>query len=182
MNEKLAHPTDTATFRHLPKEDMISVLEELPASLETTVSGITVEGFWPHRTLLYPDPREQWPVPDIVGHLCDSARVWGNRLRHLVYDQEIPLEEFDAEYTARVSAYYLRPVASILREYRLLTQATAKFLRTITAAQWDMVYPNATDGTQTFHDLVVVEVHHEHTHIFGELPENIAVALAAMKR
>lgn len=105
-----------------------------------------------------------WSLSEILGHLCDSARYWGARMRMVLHEEHPQLEVFDQDLFVRLAAYRYLPAATLAQEFRLLSEANVASLRGLTPEQWQREGVHSERGSITLHDIVTIEVEHELGH------------------
>lgn len=108
---------------------------------------------------------DEWTTSEIAGHLCDAARYWGARMRRVVHQDEPQLENFDENMLVRLGAHRYWPLEDLLREFRLLSEANAAFLRGLAPEQWERTGVHETRGRLTLREIVAIEADHEQGHV-----------------
>lgn len=108
---------------------------------------------------------EGWSESEIMGHLCDSARYWGARMRRVVHEERPTLEIFDQDQLVRLAAYVYRPVDELRREFRLISESTVAFLRQVPPEAWDRAGIHTERGAITLREIVAIEAAHESAHV-----------------
>jgi hypothetical protein len=106
----------------------------------------------------------EWTPAEILGHLCDGARVWGGRMRRVVREEEPELEPFDEALALRVAGYHWKRLEPLLAEFRIVSEDTLAFLRGLTPDDWTRVGRHTTLGRVGLGDLVRIEMEHERDH------------------
>lgn len=108
---------------------------------------------------------EEWTPSEIAGHLCDSARYWGRRMRRVAYEERPALEIFDENASVRLAAYRYKTLAPLLGELRLLSADTVAFLRALPSDAWERVGVHPERGPLTLHAIAEIEAEHEQMHV-----------------
>jgi hypothetical protein len=106
----------------------------------------------------------EWTPAEILGHVCDGARVWGGRMRRVVHEDEPELEAFDEELAIRVAGYRWKALEPLLAEFRIVSDDTLAFLRGLAASDWARVGRHPTRGHVTLGELARIELDHEQEH------------------
>ena len=80
---------------------------------------------------------DKWSIKEIVGHLCDTERVFAYRALRIGRGDTTPLPSFDDQaYVAEVRAGN-RTLAGLAAEWGDVRQATIALFRNLPAAAWD---------------------------------------------
>jgi hypothetical protein len=115
----------------------------------------------------------EWTPAEILGHICDGARVWGGRMRRVAREERPELESFDEGMALRVAGYRWKRLEPLLAEFRIVSDDTLAFLRGLTAGEWTRVGRHPTLGRVSLGDLARIEMEHERDHA-RQLREAIA--------
>jgi hypothetical protein len=115
----------------------------------------------------------EWAAAEILGHVCDGARVWGGRMRRVVREKEPELESFDEGAALRVAGYRWKRLEPLLAEFRIVSDDTLAFLRSLTPGDWTRVGRHPALGRVSLGDLARIEMEHERDHA-RQLRETIA--------
>jgi hypothetical protein len=115
----------------------------------------------------------EWTPAEILGHICDGARVWGGRIRHVVCEEKPELESFDESMALRVAGYRWKRLEPLLAEFRIVSDDTLAFLRGLTPGDWTRVGRHPTLGRVSLGALARIEMEHERDHT-RQLREAIA--------
>ncbi len=115
----------------------------------------------------------EWTPAEILGHVCDGARVWGGRMRRVAREEEPELESFDEGMALRVAGYRWKRLEPLLAEFRIVSDDTLAFLRGLTPGDWTRVGRHPTLGRVSLGDLARIEMEHERDHA-RQLREAIA--------
>jgi hypothetical protein len=105
-----------------------------------------------------------WTPAEILGHTCDGARVWGGRMRRVVYEDEPELEVFDEGLALRVAGYRWKALEPLLAEFRIVSDDTLAFLRGLAASDWMRVGRHPALGRIALGELARIEMEHEREH------------------
>jgi hypothetical protein len=142
-------------------DDLIAALAAIPDRLETLARQAGITG---KATPSAAAPAGAWTPSEVVGHLCDSARYWGARMRRVVHEQSPAMDLFDEGTMVRLAAYRYWPLDLLLREFRLLGEDTVAFLRALPAEAWQRSGGHAERGPLTLRQIVEIEAEHEQNH------------------
>jgi hypothetical protein len=106
----------------------------------------------------------EWTPAEILGHVCDGARVWGGRMRRVVREEKPELESFDEGMALRVAGYRWKRLEPLLAEFRIVSDDTLAFLRGLAPDDWTRVGRHPTLGRVSLGDLARIEMEHERDH------------------
>jgi len=106
----------------------------------------------------------EWTPSEILGHVCDGARVWGGRMRRVVREDEPELEAFDEGMALRVAGYRWKRLEPLLAEFRSVSNDTLAFLRGLAPGEWMRVGRHPALGRVSLGDLARIEMEHERDH------------------
>ncbi len=79
---------------------------------------------------------DKWTVRDIVGHLCDSERIFAVRALRFARADAAPLPGFDEKLYVPAGEFAERTLASLIAELRAVRAATVTLLEGLPAAAW----------------------------------------------
>lgn len=146
-------------------QEIIAMMAGAPDQLETALA------MQPQTQPATPPPNdapggeESWTVSEIVGHLCDSARLYGARMRLAVFEERPTLEPFDQDSLVRMTAYRYQAPSELARQFRVVSEANVAFLRGLAPEQWERVGVHAERGPLTTREIAAVQSGHEQAHI-----------------
>jgi hypothetical protein len=129
--------------RPTPSEYPAAEYSELVASIREDEPWLALEsqpgeverllGSLPEERLLYRYAPGKWSVKEVLGHLCDSDRVFSYRALRFGRDDPTPLHNFDEGLYARTGRFDARPIADLLAEFRAARAATLALFRSFDA-------------------------------------------------
>jgi hypothetical protein len=106
----------------------------------------------------------KWSVKDIVGHLCDTERVFAYRALRIGRGDTTPLPSFeDQAYVAEVRAED-RTLADLAAEWGDIRRATISLFRHLPAGAWERL-GTASDQPISVRALAYVIVGHARHHL-----------------
>ncbi len=111
------------------------------------------------------DSTDEWTASEIVGHLCDASRLWGGRMRRVLFEDEPTLPLFDENESVTLAAYRYTPVETLAREFRLISEGIVAQLQGLTPAQWERTGTHPERGRLTLKEIVSIEANHERLHV-----------------
>jgi len=135
-------------------DSLIATLASLPDRVDALVAQASATT---------PQPGE-WTANQIVGHLCDAARMWGGRMRFIVFEDEPHFVIFDENAYVMQSGYRYVPLATLAAVYRLNCEANVALLRSLTPEQWERAGVHPERGRLTLREIVSLETEHERQH------------------
>jgi hypothetical protein len=71
----------------------------------------------------------KWSVREVVGHLCDSERIFGYRALRIARADSTPLPGYDEDHFVAHSDFDRVPLADLLEEWTLLRRANLALFR-----------------------------------------------------
>lgn len=105
-----------------------------------------------------------WTPSEIAGHLGDAARIYGGRMRRVVYEDSPRLEVFDEALEVRNGGFRYKPLGPLVREYLRLNAANVAFLCARAPADWERTGIHSERGAMTLRALAETEAAHEQGH------------------
>ncbi|HEX9581687.1 MAG TPA: DinB family protein [Gemmatimonadales bacterium] len=79
----------------------------------------------------------KWSVKEVLGHLCDTERVFGYRLLRIARGDPAPLAGFDENAYVPAGKFGARPLASLLAEWVAVRQATLALVHSLPHEAWE---------------------------------------------
>lgn len=137
--------------------ELIESLASMPDRLEAAVAAL--------------GPREAapgadgWSARELTGHLCDAARMWGARMRLAALEDRPQLEPYDQDAFVRLAAYRYIPAGELARQFRVVSEPTAAFLRGLQASDWERAGIHDERGVLTVREIAAIEAEHEREHV-----------------
>lgn len=147
----------------LTNDDLVALLASAPDRLDATLAANTRQEPAPQPGVTTGEG--EWTTSELVGHLCDAARYWGGRMRLVVYEDEPALPVYDQDTFVRLAAYRYVPVATLAREFRLISEANVALLRGLRPEAWQRGGRHEERGRLTLRALVEIEAEHEGDHV-----------------
>lgn len=78
----------------------------------------------------------KWSVREVLGHLCDTERLFGTRAVCIARGDTTPLPGFDENRYVEQGNFESRPVESLLREFEMLRAANLEFVGSLAREAW----------------------------------------------
>ena len=145
--------------------------EELIAALEAVAAQVSPIAERPGATAQPPITTggaandTDWTASEVMGHLCDAARLWGARMRRVVYEANPTLTMFDENEFVQLAAYRYVPLAPLTREFLLVSAGNTDFLRSLSSEQWERSGTHPERGVLSLRAIVEIEAGHEQGHL-----------------
>lgn len=79
---------------------------------------------------------EKWSVKEVVGHLIDTERIFGQRAFRFARNDRTPLPAFDQDEYARVANYATRQMGDIANELELVRRSNLALLNSLDEVAW----------------------------------------------
>lgn len=76
----------------------------------------------------------KWSVKEVIGHVCDSERVFSYRAMRIARGDTTPLASFDQDAYVPAGGFDARPTAELAAEYDAIRGATLTLLHSFDAA------------------------------------------------
>jgi hypothetical protein len=111
--------------------DPILVMREQLTALPTLFSSVSPEKAG-HRYA-----PGKWSVREVVGHLCDTERVFTYRLMRIARGDATPLPGFDETAYVPTGEFDARPLGNLVAEWTAVRQASLALVHSIPVAAWE---------------------------------------------
>jgi uncharacterized damage-inducible protein DinB len=109
--------------------DIFALLSDQPDELRVLLQGISdVEAN------THPAPGE-WSVKEVVGHICDTERIFAYRALRIARGDTTPLPGFEQDDYVRATDFNARTVSDLVEEFTLQRRANLLCFRPLTAAE-----------------------------------------------
>jgi len=79
---------------------------------------------------------DKWSAKEVLGHVCDSERVFAYRALRISRADATPLEGFEQDDYVRNGPFAGAPLAEIIEDYIAVRRATITLLRNLEEAAW----------------------------------------------
>ena len=80
---------------------------------------------------------DKWSVKEVLGHLCDSERIFAYRLLRIGRADVTPLPGFDENAYVPAADFDARPLAELLREFQAIRASTIALSEGLPSAGWE---------------------------------------------
>jgi len=79
---------------------------------------------------------EKWSAKELLGHVCDTERIFAYRALRIARADATPLEGFEQDDYVRNGSFALRPMADLVEEFAAVRRATLSLFRNLDEAAW----------------------------------------------
>jgi len=79
---------------------------------------------------------DKWSAKEVLGHVCDTERVFAYRALRISRDDRTPMEGFEQDDYVRNGPFGKAPLAEIIEDYIAIRRATLTLLRNLDEAAW----------------------------------------------
>ena len=79
---------------------------------------------------------DKWSAKEVIGHVCDTERVFAYRALRIARADQTPMEGFEQDDYVRNGPFAKEPLAEIIEDYIAIRRATLTLLRTLDEAAW----------------------------------------------
>jgi hypothetical protein len=80
---------------------------------------------------------DKWSVKEVLGHLCDSERIFAYRLLRIGRADATPLPGFEENAYVPPADFDARPLAELLREFQAIRASTLTLAEGLPSAAWE---------------------------------------------
>jgi uncharacterized damage-inducible protein DinB len=79
---------------------------------------------------------DKWSVKDLLGHLCDTERIFAYRLLRIARGDTTPLPGFEENDYARAAGAHQRPYRDLLAEWSVVRDASSALASSLRDRDW----------------------------------------------
>jgi hypothetical protein len=79
---------------------------------------------------------EKWTVKGVVGHVCDTERIFAYRALRISRNDQTPIEGFEQDDYVRYGPFAHCRLADLVAEFRDVRRATVSLFRSLDEAAW----------------------------------------------
>jgi len=79
---------------------------------------------------------EKWSAKEVLGHVCDTERVFAYRALRIARADATPLEGFEQDDYVRNGPFAQRPLSDLVEDFIAVRRATLSLLRNLDEAAW----------------------------------------------
>jgi uncharacterized damage-inducible protein DinB len=106
---------------------------------------------------------EKWSAKEVIGHICDSERIFAYRALRISRADSAPMEGFEQDDYVRNGPFAQRPLADLVEDFIAVRRATLSLLRNLDEAAWlrrGMTNKNEVTVRALAYIIAGHEVHH----------------------
>jgi uncharacterized damage-inducible protein DinB len=79
---------------------------------------------------------EKWSAKEVLGHVCDTERIFAYRALRISRGDATPIEGFEQDDYVKNGPFARRPIADAIEDYIAVRRATLSLLRSLEEAAW----------------------------------------------
>lgn len=79
---------------------------------------------------------DKWSLKEVLGHVCDSERIFTYRAMRIARGDRTPLAGFEQDDYVRNSPFAHRPLADLIEDYIAVRRATISLYRNLDESAW----------------------------------------------
>jgi len=79
---------------------------------------------------------EKWSAKEVLGHVCDTERIFAYRALRISRADATPVEGFEQDDYVRNGPFAHRPLADLVEDFIAVRRATLSLLRNLDEAAW----------------------------------------------
>jgi hypothetical protein len=79
---------------------------------------------------------DKWTAKEVLGHVCDTERIFAYRALRISRGDRTPIEGFEQDDYVRNGPFAHRPLAELIEDYIAVRRATLTLLRNLDEAAW----------------------------------------------
>ena len=81
---------------------------------------------------------EKWSAKQVLGHICDTERIFAYRALRIARGDRTPIEGFEQDDYVRNAPFVQLPISEIIDEYIAVRRATLTLLRNFDEPAWTL--------------------------------------------
>lgn len=78
----------------------------------------------------------KWTVKELLGHVCDTERIFAYRALRISRGDQTPIEGFEQDDYVRNGPFAHRPLAEVIEDYIAVRRATLTLFRNLDEQAW----------------------------------------------
>lgn len=106
---------------------------------------------------------EKWTAKEVLGHVCDTERIFAYRTLRIARGDSTPIEGFEQDDYVRNGPYGRVALAEVIEDYIAVRRATLTLLRNLDEAAWlrrGIANKNEVSVRAIAYTIVGHELHH----------------------
>ncbi|HET9407361.1 MAG TPA: DinB family protein [Candidatus Sulfotelmatobacter sp.] len=113
-----------------PEGDILGTLDEQRKQMLLILSGRSeADGDFRYAP-------EKWSAKEVLGHLCDTERVFAYRALRISRGDKTPMEGFDQDDYVRNGPFARRSLGEVIEDYIAVRRATLSLFRNLDETMW----------------------------------------------
>ncbi len=114
----------------VPGEDILGTLDSQRRQMMLLLSGRDdSEGNFRYAP-------EKWSANEVLGHVCDTERIFAYRALRISRGDQTPMEGFEQDDYVKNGPFARLPLAELVEDYIAVRRATLTLLRNLDEAAW----------------------------------------------
>lgn len=114
----------------VPGEDILGTLDSQRRQMMLLLSGRDdAEGNFRYAP-------EKWTANEVLGHVCDTERIFAYRALRIARGDQTPMEGFEQDDYVKNGPFAHLPLAELVEDYIAVRRATLTLLRNLDEAAW----------------------------------------------
>ena len=79
---------------------------------------------------------EKWSAKEVLGHVCDTERIFAYRALRISRGDRTPIEGFEQDGYVTNGPFAIRPIAELIEDYIAVRRASLTLLRSLDEQAW----------------------------------------------
>lgn len=79
---------------------------------------------------------DKWNAKEVLGHVCDTERIFAYRALRIARGDQTPMEGFEQDDYVKNGPFAAAPLAEVVEDYIAVRRATLTLLRNLDEAAW----------------------------------------------
>ncbi len=114
----------------IEENDILSTLDRQRREMVLLLSGLSeAQGDFRYAP-------EKWSAKQVLGHLCDTERIFAYRALRIARGDTTPIEGFEQEDYVKNGPFARHAIAEVIEDYIAVRRATLSLLRSLEEAAW----------------------------------------------
>lgn len=152
----------------VPEEDVLRVMESEAARTQSILLQIS------EAQSLYRYAPDKWSIKEVIGHVCDSERIFAYRALRFARADSQPIPGFEQDDYVRAAIFDRVPFVDLVQQLADLRRATLSLFRSLDDEAWSR-RGTASGKPFSVRALAFIITGHERHHM-GVLQERYGVA------
>lgn len=114
----------------IAENDILSTLDRQRREMVLLLSGLSEE----QGDFRYAP--EKWSAKQVLGHVCDTERVFAYRALRIARGDATPMEGFEQDDYVKNGPFARHVIAEVIEDYIAVRRATISLLRSLEEAAW----------------------------------------------